>query len=372
MTIDIFPTLHVLPRPGLAPAAVTLTRSGPATRMDARGRVEEVATDVPRHDFDRATGVYRGWLIEEGRTNLLLQARDAAVSPWTRTGLSVARTAEGADGGAESASTLTATQAGGTCFQAVMAGAAPYTVSVDLRRLGGDGPVALTLDGGASWVDVTGQVGTAGFARVSITRTLANPTVGLKLGASGDAVAADYWQLEAGGFATSRIPTTTAPATRGADLALIDPAQRWFNPDEGTIYLEASVATGDAAVKNLFSSAEDPDAVECSVNDPAQGVHVNLGAIASGFGGGSPSGVPVAVDAPLRIAFAYALAGGAVVQDGTVFQTYGTGRRWDSGRIAIGCQLRGGAQRFLNGHLRHLAVFPRRLSDAQAVDLTTL
>lgn len=372
MSIDIFPTLHLLPRPGLTPGALSFTRSGTATRVDARGRVEAVAADTIRHDFDAVTGLYKGWLIEESRTNLVIQCRDASASPWTRSNLSAAMDAGGMDGGAATASTLTATLAGGTLYQAVTAASAAYTLSVDLKRVTGGGAVSLTLDSGASWFDVTALIGDGRYARVSVTQTLGNPTVGLKLATAGDAVAADYWQLEAGGFATSRIPTTTAPATRGADLALLDPAQSWFNPDEGTVYIEASVAVGGTAVKNLFSSAQDSDAVEWSVNDPAQGVHVNVGAIASGFSGGSPSGHAVTVGQPLRVAIAYGLGGGACVHDGAVFLSFGTGSRWDTTQMAVGCQLRGGAQRFLNGHLRHLAIFPRRLSNDQAVDLTTL
>lgn len=372
MTIDIFPTLHVLPRPGLAPSAVAFTRAGPATRIDARGRVEAVPADVPRHDFDRASGVYRGWLIEESRTNLVLWARDASASPWTRSGLTAAPTADGADGGTATASALTATLAGGAVYQAVTAPSAAYTLSVDLKRLAGSGPVSLTLDGGASWFVVGEGLDGAAYSRVSITQTLANPTAGLKLGTSGDAVAADYWQLEAGAFATSRIATTTAPATREADLALLDPSGAWFNPDEGTVYMEASVAVGGSTVKNLFSSADSPDAVECSVNDPAQGVQVNLGAVASGFSGGSPSGAAVAVDEPLRVALAYGLDGGAMAHNGAVFLEYAAGSRWETGQMAIGCQLRGGPHRFLNGHVRHLAVFPRRLSTAQVSALTGL
>ncbi len=205
-----------------------------------------------------------------------------------------------------------------------------------------------------------------------MTRTLANPIVGLRLATAGDAVAADYWQLEAGAFATSRIPTTTAPATRGADLLSVDAEQPWFNPREGTVYLEVALAVGGTGVKTLVSSAQDPDAVEWSVGDPAMGVHVNAGAIAAGYAGASPSGLAVALGAPLRVAVAYGGDGGAFAQDGTVFQTYATGSPWTTTRLAIGRQSRGGAQRFLNGHLRHLAVFPRRLSDAQIVELTTL
>lgn len=371
MTIDIYPTLHFLARPGLTPGLLSLSRSGTATRIDPMGRVEAVTADVLRHDFDPVSGVYRGWLIEESRTNHLVQSRDVTASPWTRSNLAAARDAEGMDGVAATACTLTATLADGAVYQAVTAASAAYTLSVDVKRASGSGAVSLTLDGGASWFDVTASVRTDRFTRVSITQTLADPTPGLKLTASGDAVVADYWQLEAGAFATSRIPTTTAPLTRGADVALLDPADGWFNADEGTVYIEAVAGAVGSNPKNLFSSSDTPDAVECSVNAHGDGVHVNLGAIASGFSGATPSGIAVTPGAAVRLALCYAPGGGSIVQDGTAFQTYSAGTRWDTTQFAVGCQLRGGAQRFLNGHVRHVAVFPRRLSDAQAVDLTT-
>lgn len=372
MTIEIFPTLHFLARPGLTPGLLTLTRSGAATRMGPRGLVEAVAADTLRHDYDAATGVYLGWLIEESRTNLLLHARDQSGAPWTRSNLTAARSAIGADGVAASASALTATLAGAAVYQPVTAASATYTLSVDLRRAAGTGAVSLTLDGGASWFAVAAaSLRSDRYSRVTLSQTLANPTPGLRLAVAGDGVAADYWQLEAGSFATSRIPTASAPVTRGADLARLDPAGSWFNPDEGTVYVDAIPHAVSTGVKTLFSSSDNPDAVEFSVGAHAQGVQTNIGAIGSGFSGGSPSGRPVTPGAAVRVALAYGPAGGVVVQDGAVFQGFGMGTRWDTTGLAIGHQLRGGAQRWLNGHVRHVAVFPRRLADAQAIDLTT-
>lgn len=369
MTIDIFPTLHFLARPGLTPGLVTITRSGTATRVGPRGHVETVEPDALRHDFAADSGIYSGWLVEESRTNLLLQARDVTASPWAATSMAVARNAVGMDGQASTACTLTAGLAGAAVYQPVSAANATYTVSVDVRRVTGSGTVSLTLDGGATWHPVT--VPGDRFGRVSLTQTLANPTPGLRLDTATDAVAVDYWQIEAGGFATSRIPTTTAPVTRGADQVRIDPAGTWFNPTEGTIYVDAVPGAVGSAVKNLFSTSDSPKAVEASVNAHADGVHTNIGAIGSGFSGGSPSGIAVTPGQAVRVALAYGPNGGVVVQDGTIFQGFATGSAWTTTGMAIGHQLRGGAQRYLNGHVRHVAVFPRRLPDDQAKDLTT-
>lgn len=372
MTISLFPSLHMLARPNLSPQALVVVRSSPATRIDAMGRVDDCLADTLRHDYDPASGAYLGWLVEEGRTNLVLHGRDQSRSPWSRSGLTAARTTTGRDGAAGTASTLTATQAPGMVFQAVTVASAAYTLSVDLHRLGGSGQVALTLDGGASWFDVTAQVGSA-WARVSITQTLANPTVGLRLATSGDVVAADYWQLEAGSFATSRIVTTTAPVTRAADtLTVPTNTGNWFNGDEGTLYMEASVFSASTGPKCLFGSPNEPDGIDCSVNVPVNGVHTNIGTIASGFYGAAPSQQAVTISQPFRFAFGWGLKGGAAVHDGVLFQGYSAGSRWDTPRLSFGHQSRLGPQRWLNGHLRHVAVFPRRLPNTEIVELTTL
>jgi hypothetical protein len=73
---------------------------------------------------------------------------------------------------------------------------------------------------------------------------------------AGDGTSGIYlWgaQLEAGAFLTSYIPTTTAAATRAADVASITGANfsSWYNQAEGTVFADASVAY--SAAISLFS-----------------------------------------------------------------------------------------------------------------------
>ncbi|OIN55487.1 hypothetical protein BLX24_30115 [Arsenicibacter rosenii] len=46
-------------------------------------------------------------------------------------------------------------------------------------------------------------------------------------------------QLEVGSFATSIIPTPTAAVTRGGDLLYLPVSSNWYNPSEGTLFVEA-------------------------------------------------------------------------------------------------------------------------------------
>jgi hypothetical protein len=54
-------------------------------------------------------------------------------------------------------------------------------------------------------------------------------------------------QLEQGAFPTSYIPTTTAAATRSADVAYITPISSFYNSVEGTLFLEHAPLYGSEA-----------------------------------------------------------------------------------------------------------------------------
>src|SRR4029077_17321879 len=52
----------------------TFTRASTATYFDASGTMQTAATNAPRFDYDPVTHALRGLLIEEQRTNLLLNS----------------------------------------------------------------------------------------------------------------------------------------------------------------------------------------------------------------------------------------------------------------------------------------------------------
>jgi hypothetical protein len=145
---------------------------------------------APRFDHNPTTGESLGLLVEEARTNLLLNSATLST-------------------------------------QSVTVAAAANTLSFY-----GTGTVTLT------GVSTAGPlVGTGANNRVSLTFT---PTVGvLVVTVSGSVTNA---QLEAGAFATSYIPTTSATVTRAADVASVTGANfsSWYNQTEGTVFAEYS------------------------------------------------------------------------------------------------------------------------------------
>jgi hypothetical protein len=164
---------------------VTFTRASSGTFVDSAGVIQTAATNVPRFDHNPTTGESLGLLVEEQRTNLLLNSATLST-------------------------------------QLVTVAAAANTLSFY-----GTGTVTLT------GVSTAGPlVGTGANDRVSLTFT---PIVGvLVLTVSGSVTNA---QLEAGAFPTSYIPTTTATVTRSADVASISGSNfsSWYRQDEGTM-----------------------------------------------------------------------------------------------------------------------------------------
>jgi hypothetical protein len=182
-----------------------------------------------------------GLLIEESRANRILWCRDATQANWTKTNVTAAKDQTGIDGVANAASSLTATANDGTCIQTITLASGSRTGSVYLKRITGTGNVQVSLDGSTySTVDLSASE----WRRIVLSGTVTNPTVGIKIAVSGDAVAMDYGQVEDGAGASSPILTTTASVTRASDVATISGVNfkpEFFRSYYGAIYTETQL-----------------------------------------------------------------------------------------------------------------------------------
>lgn len=151
---------------------------------------------------------------EPAATNRVLSCRALINAAWTKSSCTAAYTATGIDGAANSASTLTASGANATCLQSITSTSRARVLSVFLKRRTGTGTVQTTIDGGTTWVTRTLD-GT--WQRFQTTVTSTNPSVGVRIVTSGDAIDFDVMQEEDGALATSPILTYSATATRAAD-----------------------------------------------------------------------------------------------------------------------------------------------------------
>jgi hypothetical protein len=176
--------------PGQLDPRITYTRASPASYTDVTGTIQTAAINAPRWDYDPVTHVLRGLLIEEARTNLLLNSATLGTQ-------SVAVTAQA------------------------------YTLSFY-------GAGTITKSGAATGA----LVGTGAGQRVTQTFT---PTAGtLTLTVTGSVLNA---QIEAGSWPTSWVPTTGAAATRAADLMLL-PIAGWYSATASSWVVVADVFGG--------------------------------------------------------------------------------------------------------------------------------
>ena len=218
-----------------------------------------------------------GFRREAAATNNLLHSRDLSNAAWsTKTNITPAKTATGLDGIANTATTLTAAAADAIILQPITLASAARCASAYVKRRTGTGTISFTQDGGGSWTDSTAQINGSTWSRVQITSTLANPSVGFKIGTSGDAIDVDCVQNEAGAVATSPIVTTTAVVTRNADSLAYQTASNWSDT-AGTAYIEAQplswVAGGaiGSATNGLLLSAANSGATASDGTNTANG-----------------------------------------------------------------------------------------------------
>lgn len=217
---------------------ITVTRSGTnAYYFNSSNLLTQAAANTPRFDYSCTASYQPALRIEESRTNQALYSRDFTQSAWAKTSITAALNQVGLDGASNSASSLTATAANATVLQSITQSAANSVFSVYLKRITGTGTIQLTQDGGSTYTTVTL---TTAWTRFNLTaESTANPSFGVKIATSGDAVAADAAQFEAGLFPTTPILTTSATATRSADIVNVPNSNMtWYNQSQGALIVE--------------------------------------------------------------------------------------------------------------------------------------
>ena len=210
--------------------------------------------------------------------------------------------------------------------------------------------------------------GSGDGVRVSMTFTAtAEPLIVIPYGNVAEA------QLEAGSFATSYIPTSGSQQTRSADVASIPVTAFGYNQDAGTVVVEFDMLSDNADTLDLTQAAfgfhDGTSNNRLELFSASAGVltlrdriaPVNHDAISSGN----------SLEQPTKSAASYASgeASKLVVNGGTasVAATATTPPAYST--LLLGDTQNVDAE--LNGHIKSIKYYPRRLTDDQLVELTS-
>lgn len=252
---------------GSMPAGLTFTRNSIATRYNASGILETVAANVPRLDYDPVTLQPRGLLIEEPRTNTVLNSElGGAVVGVVGSGGSWPTGWVGPNTSFTTTIQSSRTDSKGRKLIKVNIAYSNSTGSAVYPRIKFSSPAATP---GQTWTStlyiesnvcnldartfIEEQNASVYSATTSTMLSSGTQTQTRTLSGSGTTNAIFQlgvnvnpgqtldWtfeigmpQFEQGAFATSYIPTAGSTVTRQADLCLINSLPSWFNPLQGT------------------------------------------------------------------------------------------------------------------------------------------
>ena len=344
----------------------------------------------PRFDYDPVTLAARGLLIEEQRTNLLTYNEMFADASWVKTSATVTANAIAAPDGTVTGDLIESTGAGGRAVQTVSApSTSVYTYSVYLKKkdtttvellcrnntAGINYAARFNLDTLATSnvsAGATASVVDVGNGWRRCTITTASITSGNSIlcyvyggvGTSGENVYAWGAQLEAGAFATSYIPTLASTVTRSADVASVNTLSPWYNSVEATLFAETSRFTTSGLGRSLqFDDGTSSERIYIHTGGNGGLVVVDGGVDQVSITNGSVTANQIA-----KVVGAYKLNDFAVSTNGAAVSTDTSGTIPTVTTARIGRNESGSVT--FNGHIRRIAYFPRRLSDAELVALT--
>jgi hypothetical protein len=384
---------------------VTFTRASSATYVGSDGLIKTATTNEPRFDHNPTTGESLGLLVEEQRTNLALNS--ATFQPTSGAAPASYTVDQVAPDGTTTGSRQTAATPR-TLIDYTGIANALYTFSFYCRVTSGTASFSIQLKDAVTdtiIVSDTTPVATTTWRRFSISGTTTGATTGARIELTGIVPGFVFWgaQLEAGAFPTSYIPTTTAAATRSADVASITGSafSSWYRQDEGTVFARYSFPrspnTGGARVFVFSNSAgtnliwlraqggvnriydvTDASVSQATFNQGAYAAGVEyraaLATKANNFGFAENGGAPQSDSSGTVPSEASAETDSLLLEDSPFndFYILGYGEASSSGvgvdRLGIGVDASGTAPG--NVHIRRLTYWPQRLPNSTLVALT--
>lgn len=360
----------------------------------------------PRFDYDPITLAARGLLIEEQRANLILYSEQLDNAAWSALGPITANAAVAPNGitTADKLSDPSDTYTGYAYQTVTVTAGTDYVMSAFVKA--GDattgrialvdptlgfslvvyadfdlsaGTISAPTNVGGTWTGATSSITAAGngWYRVTVgAKLVGNTSVNAALYTSasyiGQGIGFYIWgaQIEAGTFATSYIPTTSATATRSADSVTLTGTNfsSWYNQTEGAFVVKGLVPPNLAAFPYIYAASDGSQNNQIGAYAFTNGVYTSIrtGGVAQGAVGvvSTP-----AVGAQFKFATAYQFNNAVSALNGTLGTVDTTVDVPTVNQFRIGAT--GLGTQFNNACIQQLVYYPNRLSDADLRALTT-
>ena len=390
---------------------VTFTRASTATYFNFAGTLTSAAVNEARFDYDPSTLAARGLLIEESRANSIrnntMQGAVAGTpgtlpTNWTGTttpsnGINRDVVGVGTENGITYIDIrFSGTTTGALFFslrfepanQIVASNGQTWTSTIYARLIGGSLTNITQVNHVIVYSNAAGTGLTFGTGGITPTNAALNTQRFTRTTTASDATTAfvaSYIQIEAnsgvaiditlriglpqlelGAFATSVIPTTTTALTRAADAASVNTLSPWYNAVEGTLYAEWVARLG--VDQQAFGLVDVGDGVRVRKRSTDQyGLVVR-----------DPTNRDLALNASpaitegqiIKVAGAYAIndlalsGGGQSPATGSTYSVVTATSAFIGGNVSAGAT-------YVNGHIRRICYYPRRLSNADLQTITT-
>jgi hypothetical protein len=273
---------------------LSVTRATTATRVNSAGLIESVASNVPRLDY--TNGECPSILVEPQRTNLLTYSQDFSNSDWTKINASITANSTISPDGTTNADTISSVLALDSSVTEIetIATNTTYSFSVYIKKDNNESrfpEIVLRTDGvsyveqyvqlntktgatvvryqngtvshkveslGSYWKITLTNIGLLDVLIIARIRPAATDVFGTYNPQIGSIIA---WgaQLEAGSYATSYIPTTSASVTRNADVISKTGISSLIGQTEGTMFLDFNFNYSDSTTQVLLKVNQSND-----------------------------------------------------------------------------------------------------------------
>ena len=384
----------------------TVDRNSTKYVLGSGGTIISYATDEPAFEFN-ADGSYKGLLVEPAATNICLQSEDFGTTWLTANATITTNDTTAPDGtttadtvnegattgvhelvqfvsgyGSSGAETASVYLKAGTCSTVQllwdnMTGSndwANFDLSSGIAGTSAAGVTATIVDAGGGWYRcaITGTVdgGNSGFYIIPTQSSSASRYPSF----TGTSRTFFVWgaQVETGPIATSYIPTTTASVTRVKDDITQTSASSLIGQTEGTLYVEVDWRLTNGTAQELLGISNGTTSNKVVIfKNPTD--ELRMYAIADGNIATLQGESSTAYSGIQKIAFAYKTNDFELYRNGSSISSDTSGSLAALATLTdIDLGQTFDALFQVNMHIRAVALYPKRLSDAEAQALTTL